>query len=130
MPEFLWYLYFIQAQGYGVKYAEIHQDNVSAQMLENNRKFSSSRKTKHIKAKFFFIKDNFDSEEVKILDCPAGVMLADVITKPLQGTEFRKLRAQLMNCPMEYIDGEETPTKKRKTLLGQASQQYVIQTVQ
>ena len=24
MPEVLWSLYFIQAQGYGVKYAEIH----------------------------------------------------------------------------------------------------------
>ena len=38
--------------------------------------------------------------------------------------------AQLMNCAMEYIDGEETPTKKRKTQLGQASQQDAIQTVQ
>ena len=64
MTEVLWYLYFIQAQGYGVKYAEIHQDNVSAQMLETNGKFSSSGKTKHIKAKFFFIKDKVDSKEV------------------------------------------------------------------
>ena len=86
MPEVLWSLYFIQAQGYGVKYAEIHQNNVSAQMLETNGKFSSSRKTKHIKAKFFFIKDKVDSEEVKIVDFPAGVMWADVLTKPLQGT--------------------------------------------
>ena len=74
MPEVLWYLYFIQAQGYGVNYAETHQDNVSAQILETNRKFSSSRKTKHIKAKFFFIKDKVNSKEVTILDCPAGVM--------------------------------------------------------
>ena len=68
MPEVLWSLYFIQAQGYGVNYAEIHQDNVSAQMLEINGKLSRLRKTKQIKAKFFFIKDNFDSEEVKIVD--------------------------------------------------------------
>ena len=86
MIEVLWSLYFIQAQGYGVKYAEIHQDNVSAQILETNGKFSSLRKTKHIKAKFFFIKDKVDSEEVKIVDCPAGVMWEDVLTKPLQGT--------------------------------------------
>ena len=83
MPEVLWSLYFIQAQGYGVEYAEIHQDNVSEQMLDTNRKFSSSRKTKHIKAKFFFIKDKVDSGEVKIVDFPAGVMWADVLTKPL-----------------------------------------------
>ena len=34
MPEVLWSLYFIQAQGYGVNYAEIHQDNASSQMLD------------------------------------------------------------------------------------------------
>ena len=90
MPEVLWSLYFIQAQGYGFKYAEKHQDNVSAQMLETNGKFSSSRKTNHIKAKFFFIKDKVDINEVKIMDCPAGVMWAYVLTKPLQETEFRK----------------------------------------
>ena len=68
MPEVLWSLYFIQAQGYGVKYEEMHQGNFSAQMLETNGKFSSSRKTKHIKAKFFFIKDKVNSKEVEIVD--------------------------------------------------------------
>ena len=99
-------------------------------MLETNGKFSSSRKNKHIKEKFFFIKDKVDSEEVKIVDCPAGVMWADVLTQPLQGTELRKMRAQLMNCAMKYIDGEESPTKKRKTLIDQTSHQDAIQTVQ
>ena len=86
MPEVLWSLYFIQAQGCGVKYAEIHQDNVSAQILDTNKKFSSSRKTKHMKAKLFFIKDKVDNQEVKIVYCPAGVMWTDVLPKPLQGT--------------------------------------------
>ena len=130
MPEVLWFLYFIQAQGYGVKYAEIHQDNVSAQMLETNGKFSSWRKTKHIKAKLSFIKDQVNTEEVKIVDFPAGLMWADVLTKPLQGTEFRKMRAQFMNCAMEYKYEEEYTTKKRKTLIDQTSQQDAIQTVQ
>ena len=117
MPEVLWSLHFFQAQGYGVKYAEIHQDNVSVQLLETNGKFSSSSKTKHVKTKFFFIKDKVNSEEVKIVDCPAGVMWADVLTKPLQGTEFRKTRTQLMNCTIEYKEKEESSTKKRKTLI-------------
>ena len=59
---------------------------MSAQMLETNGKLSSSRKTKHVKVKFFFIKDKVNSKWVKILDCLAGVMWADVLTKPLQGT--------------------------------------------
>ena len=99
-------------------------------MLETNRKFSSSSKNKHIKEKFFFIKDKVDREEVKIADCPAGLMWADVLTKPLQETEFRKIRAQLMNCAMEYIDEKESATKKRKTLIDQTSQKDAIQTVQ
>ena len=35
-----------------------------------------------------------------------------------------------MNCAMEYTDEEEYPTKKRKTLIDQTSQQDAIQTVQ
>ena len=57
-------------------------------------------------------------------------MWEDVLTKPLQGTEFRKMRDQLMNCAMEYKDEEESTTKKRKTLIDQTSQQDAIQTVQ
>ena len=72
-------------------------------MLDTNGKFSRSRKTKHIKAKFFFFKDKVDSEEVKIVDCPAGVMWVDALTKPLQGTAFINMRYQLMNYAMEYI---------------------------
>ena len=53
MPEVLWSLCFVQAQGYGVEHAEVRQDNVSAQLLETNGNFSSSKSTKHIKAKFF-----------------------------------------------------------------------------
>ena len=75
-------------------------------MLETNGKLSISNKTKHIKAKFFFIKDKVKIEEVNIVDCPSGVMWADVLTKPLLGTPFRKMRAQLMNCAVDYIDGE------------------------
>ena len=59
-------------------------------MLETNRKLFSSRKTKHIKSKLFFIKDKVNNEEVKIVDCPEGVMWADVLTKPLHGTAFRE----------------------------------------
>ena len=53
-----------------------------------------------------------------------------MFTKPLQGTELIKMRAQLMNCNMDYIDGEESPRRKLKTLIDQSSQQDAIQTAQ
>ena len=99
-------------------------------MLETNEKFSRSRKTNHIKEKLLFIKDKCNSKEIIIVDCPAGVMWEVVLTKPLQGTKFRKIRTQLMNCAMEYIDAEESPTKKCKKLIDRAYQKDAIQTVQ
>ena len=78
----------------------MYQDNISMQLLIKNGRFSSGKKTKHIKAKFFFIKDRVDSGEIRVIDCPAEEMWADVLTKPLQGMAFRSMRAQLMNCAL------------------------------
>ena len=89
MPEMLWSLHFIQAQGYEVECVGLYQDNISTQLLIKIGKMSSGKKTKHIKAKFFFIKDRVDDGEIKVIDCPTEEMWADMISKPLQGTAFR-----------------------------------------
>jgi hypothetical protein len=47
--------------------------------------------------RYFFIKDQVDSKRVKIEHCPTADMMADFFTKPLQGTQFRKLRDRIMN---------------------------------
>ena len=111
MPEMLWSLYFIQAQGYEAECVGLYQDNISTQLLIKNGKMSSGKKTKHIKAKFFFIKDRVDNGEIKVNDCPTEEMWADIMTKPLQGTAFRVMRAKLMNCPVNYEDPEDTKLK-------------------
>jgi hypothetical protein len=69
-----------------------------------NRKMSSGKRTKHIKAKFFFIKDRVDEGEIKVMDCTTKKMWADVMTNPLQGTAFKIIRAELMSCSLEYKD--------------------------
>jgi hypothetical protein len=66
----------------------LYQDNIGTQMLIKNGRFSSGRKTKHVKAKLLFIKDRVDEGEIKVIDCPAGEMWADILTKPLQGMAF------------------------------------------
>ena len=106
LPKMLWSLYFMQAQGYETQQVQLYQDNLSTQFLEINGKFSSSKKTKHIKAKYFFIKSCVDAGEVRITDCPTDEMWADVETKPLQGKAFRVMRAGLMNCGVDYDDEE------------------------
>jgi hypothetical protein len=104
MPEMLWSLHFIQAQGYNAEYVGLYQDNISTQLLIKNGRMSSGKKTKHIKAKFFFIKDRVDDGEMKVVDCPTEEMWAGIMTKPLQGTAFRIMRAELMNCDVNSED--------------------------
>jgi hypothetical protein len=48
----------------------LYQDKISTQLLINNGTFSSEKKTKHVKAKFFFIKDRVDNGEIEVIDCP------------------------------------------------------------
>jgi hypothetical protein len=64
-----------------------------------------------VKAKFFFIKDWEENGEIKVINCPAEEMRADILTKPLQGMAFQTMRAQLMNCPVNYEDPSNEPTK-------------------
>jgi hypothetical protein len=85
MPEMLWSLHFIEVQGYNVEYVGLYQDNISTQLLIKNGKFLNGNKTKHVKAKLFFIKDRVNDGETKVLDCLVEEMWADVLTKPLQG---------------------------------------------
>ena len=123
MPEMLWSLYFIQNQGYKPECVGLYQDNISTQLLIKNGKFSSGKKTKHVKAKFFFIKDWVDNGEIKVIDCPAEELWADILTKPLQGMAFQTMRAQLMNCPINYEDPSNEPTKQltRKPVVAKQS---------
>ena len=110
MPEMLWTLYFIQSQGYGAECVGLYQDNIGTQLLMKNGRFSSGKKTKHIKVKFFFIKDKVDQGELQVIDCPTKSMWADVLTKPLQGMSFKKMQAKLMSCSFDYKENEERET--------------------
>jgi hypothetical protein len=80
---------------------------MSALSLEKNGRISSSKRTKHIKAKYFLIKDYYDAGEVDLQYCPTGCMWADVLIKPLQGQIFRDMQAFLQNCSRDYDDDLE-----------------------
>ena len=79
MPDILWSLHFIEAQWYSTECVGLFHDNTSTQLLITNGKFLSGKKTKHMKAKFFSIKDRINEGEIKVIDCPANEMWADVL---------------------------------------------------
>ena len=87
---------FLEEQGIIMKPAKIYQDNMSTIALVKNGKSNSDR-TRHIAIRFFFIADRVASNELCIEYMPTEEMLADILTKPLQGTLFKKLRDKLLN---------------------------------
>jgi hypothetical protein len=97
MPQVLWTRYFLEAQGYGVKENIVYQDNQSSMLLENHGRASSSKRTRHINIRYFFVTDRIASNEVSVQYCPTGEMISDYFTKPLQGAQFQKFRNFIMN---------------------------------
>jgi hypothetical protein len=107
LSDVIWIRYFAKCQGYNINECIIFQDNMSALSLEKNGRMSSSKRTKHIKAKYFLIKDYYNAGKIDLRYCPTGQMWADVLTKPLQGQLFREMQAFLQNCSRNYNDDLE-----------------------
>jgi hypothetical protein len=97
LPQILWTRYFLQAQGYTCEDTIIHQDNKSSILLEENGTASSSKRTRHINIRYYFITDRIENKEVRIEYCPTEKMMADFFTKPLQGQMFVIFRDFIMN---------------------------------
>ena len=94
--QFLWVRYFLEEQGYSMGPAKIYQDNMSTIAMIKNGK-STSNRTRHIAIRVFFVADRVNSKEIEIEYMQTGEMLADILTKPLQGNLFRQLRDKLLN---------------------------------
>jgi hypothetical protein len=102
MPTVTWTRYFLEEQGYNMEPSLIYQDNKSAMLLEQNGRASSSKRTKHINVRYYFVKDKIEKGEVRVEHCPTEEMWADINTKPRQGRGFMLFRSHLMGIDEEY----------------------------
>ena len=96
MTLILWTKYFMEAQGYAISRNELGQDNKSAILLENNGKRSSSERTRAINICYFFITDQIEKGNIVVEYYPTGDMVADFMSKPLQGKLFEKFKCRIM----------------------------------
>jgi hypothetical protein len=86
---------FLKSQGYEDVYIILHQDNKSTiRLLEKGA--SASDKTRHIKVRYFFMREKVETGEIKIKHTGTDNMVADILTKPLQGKLFLRLRGMLL----------------------------------
>jgi histone deacetylase 1/2 len=98
--QVFWSRSFLQHQGYKLPPAKVYQDNMSTIAMVKKGKHTSSR-SRHIHIRYFYLKDKIESGEVHVEHLGTNDMLSDILTKPLQGEQFRKLRNALMNWTFE-----------------------------
>ena len=97
MAAILWTRYFLDAQGYPLKPSKVHQDNLSSKLLETNGRGSSSKRTRHMNIRYFFVADVCARKEITLEYCPTDEMISDFFTEPLGGTKFRRFHNIIMN---------------------------------
>jgi hypothetical protein len=97
LPQMLWSVRVLEAQGSRVKAAIRYQDNMSSMRLEKNGIGSRSRRTRHILLRYYFVKEHVDNGTIEIVHGPTDKLWADYFTKPLQGSQFYRLRDLIMN---------------------------------
>ena len=133
LPFNLWCRNFLREQGYHANNCDrnseeakhlkylghrniLYQDNTSSIRLEKNGKASSTKRTRHLNIRYFLITDKLKSKDVSTVEyCPTAEHLADVLTKPLQGSPFRKFRNAIMGCSdAEYLSHKLKYEERKK----------------
>ena len=80
------------------------QDNQSVMLIYNHGRFSCRKGSKHTHIRYFFVTDRIKHKEIKIEYCPTGEMVADFMSKPLQGSVFIKFRNLILGIREEDFD--------------------------
>ena len=96
MPRILHTQRFLREQGLKVGKPVLNQDNKSTILLHEKGRGSLGKRTRHIEMRYFFVHDNEGRGELKIAYCPADCMIADYMSKPLQGPLFLKFRKAVL----------------------------------
>jgi hypothetical protein len=92
----IWCREFLTHQGHPPAPATLYQDNQSTIKLATNG-IQSSKRTRHISIRYFWLKDRVDIGDVEVVYKPTTDMIADILTKPLHGDVFLYLRGLLLN---------------------------------
>jgi hypothetical protein len=59
------------------------QDNTSTIQLENNGQASSTKRTRHINIRYFYVTSKIKEGKMRVIYCPTKQMVSDYLTKPL-----------------------------------------------
>ena len=96
LPQIIWFKHFLEAQGHPPAPAHIWEDNESTICLAKTGR-SCSERSRHIEIRYFWIHDFLTSGQVTLMHMHTDKMIADMFTKPLQGSKFKLFRQSCLN---------------------------------
>jgi hypothetical protein len=99
-----WSRELLEELGYPQGKVPIYVDSTCAmQMLKQGT--GSFKRAKHIKVRFFWLKDLIEEELIELIYTPTDELVADILTKPLNGEKFVYLLNKLIGwSPLNDID--------------------------
>ena len=103
LTEVIWARNFLETQGYHMTPFPVYQDNqpVIDLMMSDRR---THQRTKHLSARYFHAKQLEETKIIKIIKQDTKWMLADILTKPVQGQTFTNL-SDILTGNMEFPNG-------------------------
>ena len=87
---------FIVAQGHESGPVTLYEDNLNCMALVKRGR-SNSERTRHVSIRYFWVKERIDNGELVVEHLRTELMHANILTKPLQGSQFRAERRALTN---------------------------------
>jgi hypothetical protein len=74
----------------------MQQDNTSTIQLVNNGQALSTKRTRHINIRYFYVTSKIKDGSIRVIYHPTKQMVSDYLAKPLQGSLFRTHRNSIM----------------------------------
>jgi len=97
VPELLWMREIFTFLGYKIPTSIVYQDNQSTIFLAEKGKCNHG-KSRFFPVKYFFVKQHVEAGDIKLVYLPTEEMIADFLTKPIQGAQHNKIRDKLVHC--------------------------------
>ncbi len=98
-----WRIQFMEELGYTQKTVVMHVDSTCAMNMVRNGT-GSFKRAKHIKVRYFWLKDLINDGIIKRVYQSLDELVADILTKPLSGAQFQYLLYKLIGWNNESDD--------------------------
>jgi hypothetical protein len=94
----------------------LKQDNTSTIKMIKGGPRACGQQTKNIHINYFYATERVKDGTIVVTYCPTKEMVADYLSKPLQGSLFRLHRSAIMGLTTEMVDQYELEYHKTKAL--------------